>query len=361
MTPAIRKTNTLKKLLLLELIVFEVFVLVVMEFYKYYVNQEGVHFLSASFLTYLTKNFEILYIGNLVWPAMFLLAVISISGIFRSIDNVKDSTLKVLLVLSIVLIFILVIAVFIPSSDVIDELSGKVIQLNTKGTKTVILALFAVLKLFMTISLSVVSFSALKKYYVIRSIWVTILVSAAAFVSLLIWINFYGDDKQYMDTNHVKSDAGVVLGAAVWGGNRPSPVLRERINKGYELLKDGTIKNIVLTGGGSPGEMTEADVAINEFLKKGVEEKYIFAENKSNSTLEQITYVNRNLYKKNNWQSIVLITDKFHLPRSRQICMFYGMNSYAMASDTPLSTESSFYFSVKESFAIMLFWLFGIG
>lgn len=355
------KSNSFKKILLLELMVFELFVLIVMEGYKYYVNYESSAFLSKEFIDYLVKNFEITYIGNLIWPGLFFLSLFSLINLFRNINLVKESSLKVLLVLSIVLLTVLVIAIFIPSSDFIDDFSGKVIQLNTKGTKTVFLAVFAALKLFMTVSISVISFSALNKLYVFRSVWISILISFTIIISLMLWINFYNDDRQYIDLNKIKIDAGVVLGAAVWGGNRPSPVLRERINKGYELLKDGTIKYIVLTGGGSPGEMTESEVAKNELLKKGVNEKNIFAENKSNSTLEQITYVNRNLYKKNKWKDIALITDKFHLPRSQQIASFYGIKSYTVASDTPLSTESSFYFSIKESFAIMLFWLFGIG
>lgn len=361
MSPSYKKSNTFKKLLLAELVLFELFVLVVMEFFKYYANFDNSNPVNRDFLHFISRNFDITYAGNLLWPLLFAAAAIAIINLFRCIDQVKDSSLKVMLVFSLLLLFLLAVALFIPSSDFIDEFSGKVIQLNTRGTRTVVLSLFASLKLFMTIGLCVLSFSALKKFYIIRSVWITILVSLAFFLSLLAWINFYKDDRQFIEANRLKIDAGVVLGAAVWGGNRPSPVLRERINKGYELMKDGTIKYIILTGGGSPGEMTEAEVAKNELLKKGIDEKSIFAENKSNSTLEQITYVDRSLYKKNSWQDIVLITDNFHLPRSEQICRFYGLKSYGVASETPLSTESNFYFSIKESFAIILFWLFGIG
>ncbi len=171
----------------------------------------------------------------------------------------------------------------------------------------------------------------------------------------------YKDDSGRIFNSSIKFDAGAVLGAAVWGGNRPSPVLRERINKGYELYSAGMIKNIVLTGGGSPGEMTEAEVGKNELIKKGVDEKIIYIENKSNSTLEQISYINRNLYKQFNWKDIIIITDNFHLMRSKQMCSFFGINAKTCASDTPLSSESTFYYSLKESFAIILFWLFGIG
>jgi vancomycin permeability regulator SanA len=266
-----------------------------------------------------------------------------------------------LFLFSALLIGILILAIYLPGSDSIDNLTGKIIQLNTKGTKIILLSLFSILKVFITVSETVISFSALKKYYIFRSIWLTIFVVFTGLLIIFASIYYYKDDYNDIVSKGYKLDAGVVLGAAVWGGNRPSPVLRERINKGAELYYAGAVKNIVLTGGGAPGEMTEAEVAKNELLKKGVNEANIFIENKSNSTLEQVTYINQNLYRKNNWKEIALITDNFHLFRSKQICRFFGMNVKTVASDTPLSTESTFYYSVKESFAIVLFWLFGIG
>jgi uncharacterized SAM-binding protein YcdF (DUF218 family) len=107
--------------------------------------------------------------------------------------------------------------------------------------------------------------------------------------------------------------------------------------------------------------MTEAEVAKAELVKRGVSEKNIFVENRSNSTLEQIAFLRRNLYGKNNWKEIVLITDNFHLLRPKQMCTFFGIRAGTVASDTPLSAESAFSYSLKESFAVILFWLFGIG
>ena len=217
------------------------------------------------------------------------------------------------------------------------------------------------MKIFLTVSYSVIAFSVLKKYYFFRSIWLTILIMITGITTVFFSIYYYNDDSAALKKQNGALDAGVILGAAVWGGNRPSPVLRERINKGYELYKNGNIKYLVLTGGGSPGEMTEAEVAKNELLKKGIDEKNITVENKSNSTLEQITFINNNLYKKNKWKKIVLITDNFHLLRSKQMCSFFKINALGAASDTPLSAESTFSYSMKESFAVILFWLFGIG
>src|SRR5690606_7414489 len=86
-------------------------------------------------------------------------------------------------------------------------------------------------------------------------------------------------------------DAGVILGAAVWSGDRPSPVFRERIKRGYELLNEGVVEFLVLTGGNAPNELTEAEVGKRELLKLGVNPTSIALEEETSSTVEQILFI----------------------------------------------------------------------
>lgn len=329
--------------------------------YKYYYNSSGSRLLSFSFFRELLSQYHFFYTGNFIWAVIALISLISFVIILIKIDKVSESALKILVLGTILLAVLLAVAFLIPESEAVDRLTGSFIQLSTKGTKIILLSAYVILKIFFSISFVVIAFSALNKYYIFRSIWLTILVLLAGITSLFFSIYYYNDDYQFLLDEKRKLDAGIILGAAVWGGNRPSPVLRERINKGYELYKSGIISYFVLTGGGSPGEMTEAEVAKAELMKRGVVEKNIFVENRSNSTLEQIAFLRRNLYGKNNWKEIILITDNFHLLRAKQMCTFFGIKAGTVASDTPLSAESSFSYSLKESFAVILFWLFGIG
>lgn len=306
----------------------------------------------------MAKNFEILYTGNLFWLTVFLISAVATMNILLHLKKVSESSIKVILLFSIITVILMIITVLIPRGS---SSNGSNISVLPKGFKSISLCIFGLFYIFLMVSLCVVSFSALMKLYIFRSIWITILLIIIGYTVVFLFAYNYKDDYKILMDNKKRFEAGTVLGAAVWGGNRPSPVLRERINKGYELYSYGIIKYIILTGGGSPGEMTEADVSKKELLKKGVEEKNIIVENKSNSTLEQIHYLNSNLYKKNYWKEIVIISDNFHLLRTKQICKFFGVNAYTVSSDTPLSTESNFNFCVKESFAVILFWLFGIG
>lgn len=188
-----------------------------------------------------------------------------------------------------------------------------------------------------------------------------VLVTLITFTINILQVYYFKDDSESYATGNKKADAGVILGAAVWGGNRPSPVLRERINKGYEIYQKKFVPKLVLTGGGSPNEMSEADVERNELKKYGVEDKNLIVEVKSNSTIEQIRFVRDKCYRKFNWSRIILISDNFHLFRSTEICKFNNMNVDCIASDTPLSTESVINFCIKESIALLFFWIFGIG
>lgn len=203
--------------------------------------------------------------------------------------------------------------------------------------------------------------SRLKKLYVFRTIWLNLFLIPALLLVVFFKVYTFKDDAEQYANGDKKADAGVILGAAVWGGNRPSPVLRERINKGFEIYDRKNVRMLVLTGGGSPNEMTEGDVAKNELVKYGVDPKNLIVENASNSTIEQLQYVRDLLYKSRNWKKIILISDNYHLFRCEQICSFYNIDSDAISSDTPLSTEGGVTFCIKESFALVEFWFFGIG
>jgi vancomycin permeability regulator SanA len=355
-----RPRSSASKVAVAWLIAYQFLILFFMEAYKYWLNSDFPTMVSRGFFSLFVKNFSLLYTGNLFWITICLISIIAIINISLQLKKVNSAALNTLVVFSVISLAFLAFAVFqgrLPRETLYENL----VTLSQKGIQTISLSVFAVMHLFIAIASCVISFSVLMKFYVFRSIWFTILVLIAVFTVVFLFAYNHNDDYKLLVESKKTVDAGTVLGAAVWGGNRPSPVLRERINKGYDLYSYGIIKYIILTGGGAPGEMTEAEVSKNELLKKGVQSKDILIENKSNSTLEQISYLNKNLYKKNNWKEIVIISDNFHLLRTQQICKFFGINAYTVASDTPLSAESSFNFCVKESFAVILFWLFGIG
>lgn len=214
---------------------------------------------------------------------------------------------------------------------------------------------------YVLISLFNLSISRSKKIRFFSNAVYLLIVAVIGFVMNVLQIYYYKDDFQNLKSINPKADAGVILGAAVWGGKRPSPVFRERINKGYELYENKIVQKLVLTGGGSPGELSEAEVAKNELIKYGVNSNNLLIENQSISTNEQIQYIRDNLYFRYKWNRIIIISDNFHLFRSSEICRFNNINVNCVSTDTPRSAEGVMNFCIKESVAVLFFWFFGIG
>lgn len=154
-------------------------------------------------------------------------------------------------------------------------------------------------------------------------------------------------------------DAGVILGAAVWSGNRPSPVLRERVNRGYDLLNDGVVQFLVVTGGSAPSELPEAEVARRALVRLGVDPSRIVMEAHTNSTVEQILYIRDQLMQKQRWNTFIIVSDQFHLKRALEICAFNGINARGVSSESPLGPQNLVLYHVRESLALILYWMFG--
>lgn len=82
----------------------------------------------------------------------------------------------------------------------------------------------------------------------------------------------------------------VVLGAGV-RGSVPSLTLRERINAAYDYLSANPEAIAVLSGGQGPGEdITEAACMYRELTAMGIDGSRLLLEERSTSTMENLTY-----------------------------------------------------------------------
>lgn len=153
---------------------------------------------------------------------------------------------------------------------------------------------------------------------------------------------------------------GVVLGAAVWSNNIPSPSLAARSEKAARLYREKKIDKIQLTGSNAPGELSEAEVAFRHILKFGVDSSDVWLEDKTTSTTEQIFFIKHNLLDKKNDYNVVVISDSYHLTRVKEIGKFYRINIHVAASDLSASFENMVYYKLRESIALLAFWFFAL-
>jgi len=164
------------------------------------------------------------------------------------------------------------------------------------------------------------------------------------------------EDEKIQNVN----DIGIVLGAAVWSGNKPSPVFKGRIRKSDELYSKGIIKKIQVTGSNAPGEVSEARAAYNFLLKsKSVDKRDILIEENTTTTIEQIRFIKEQLNDKNIGKKFIIISDDFHLKRTLEMAEFFNINAVGISSDYKLNWEKSFYYRLRDSIGLLLFWTFG--
>ncbi len=154
------------------------------------------------------------------------------------------------------------------------------------------------------------------------------------------------------------NNVAVVLGAAVWPKNRPSPSLKGRLNKAFELYEEGVVNKIQLTGGNAPGEMTEAQVGYNYLIDRGVLPRDLMLEEKTSSTSEQISFIRTNLMDSNNQYNIFVVSDAFHLPRVLEICKFFNIKVNVVPSN--VSQFNDIDVNLREIVALTFFWLFSV-
>ena len=130
-----------------------------------------------------------------------------------------------------------------------------------------------------------------------------------------------------------QADAAIVLGAAVFG-DRPSPVLRERINHAMLLYEQGLVDIIIFTGGkGSPTALSEAEVSARYAIADGIPQEAILLEDKSVSTAENLGNVQQ-IAAENGLGTFLVVSTPFHMKRAMAIADSIGLT----ASPSPTRT-----------------------
>jgi uncharacterized SAM-binding protein YcdF (DUF218 family) len=159
-----------------------------------------------------------------------------------------------------------------------------------------------------------------------------------------------------------EADAAIVLGAAVFG-ERPSPVLRERINHAIDLYEAGYVDKIIFTGGlGQTARVTEAEAAAAYARARGVPDAAILVETTSTTTRENLRNA-RLIAAENELQSFLIVSTPFHMKRAIAIADDLSMEAYSSPTRTIRwingYTKSRAFVQEVVSYIVYLFW--GVG
>jgi SanA protein len=146
----------------------------------------------------------------------------------------------------------------------------------------------------------------------------------------------------------------IVFGAGVYSETeRPSLVLRERLETTAMLVKEGKVDQVLLSGDGSP-ESIEVDVMARYSFKLGIPDEMLMLDREGFRTLDTC----KRAYEEFGVRDAVLVTQNFHLPRALFLCESMDLEARGVQADQRIySPFSRLTWTMRESVATANAWL----
>ncbi len=114
-----------------------------------------------------------------------------------------------------------------------------------------------------------------------------------------------------------------------------------RLLAGFELLRDGRARQVLLSGGPlrrEPGVRVEPEVLADALRRWGIDGSRIVLEARSRNTHESAVEVAR-IVKERGWKSLLLVTSAYHMPRALGCFEKAGLSPDALPVDWRGSPE----------------------
>ena len=122
------------------------------------------------------------------------------------------------------------------------------------------------------------------------------------------------------------SDVIIVLGTTQYDG-RPSSIFTARLEHALVLHSRGVAPIVVTVGGSRPGDrFTEAQAAADYLTADGLSSDEVVVVGEGSDTLSSIRAAAK-VMRSNDWTSAVLVTDPWHVLRSRIIARDAGIDA----------------------------------
>ncbi len=150
-----------------------------------------------------------------------------------------------------------------------------------------------------------------------------------------------------------QNTTAVILGCSV-KGERPSTILKERLDAAYEYLSENPEAYCVLSGGQGKGEdISEAECMYRYLTEKGIEPERLLCEDASVNTKENLLFSQQLLEENGISGDITIVTSEFHAYRAAKVAEQLGMHSYSTPSHTFLLYLPTYY--VRELYGILYY------
>lgn len=168
-----------------------------------------------------------------------------------------------------------------------------------------------------------------------RKVIIFLMILVIVIIAITFGINFYvkSSVKSQIITekeaeNLSDVDCILILGAGVWG-DKPSPMLEDRLLEGINLYNNNVSGKIIMSGDHGKEDYDEVNIMKEYAIQKGIPSENIFMDHAGFSTYESI-YRAKEIFGA---KKIVIVTQKYHLYRALYIANKLGVEAYGVNSD----------------------------
>ncbi len=120
----------------------------------------------------------------------------------------------------------------------------------------------------------------------------------------------------------------VVFGAAVYG-DRLSAVLKDRVETAVALYEAGLVDKIIMSGDNQTLQYDEPSAMVAYAVEQGMPSEAVQPDYGGRRTYDTC-YRARHIFQA---EAVILVTQKFHLPRALFTCQMLGLDSIGVAAD----------------------------
>lgn len=148
------------------------------------------------------------------------------------------------------------------------------------------------------------------------------------------------------DAEHLKADCILILGCGLRRDGYPSQMLRDRLDVGIEAYNMGISDRILMSGDHGSPDYDEVNAMKDYAIARGVPSEAIFMDHAGFSTYESMVRA-REIFGCN---SVVIVTQNYHLYRSIYNAEAMGMEAYGIHSNLRSYARQK-WFSLREAAA----------
>lgn len=140
-----------------------------------------------------------------------------------------------------------------------------------------------------------------------------------------------------------KADCILILGAGVVGGDRPSLMLKDRLEEGIRLYNLGVSDKILVSGDHGQKNYDEVNVMKNYLMEAGIPGEDIFMDHAGFSTYES-AYRAKEIF---GVETAVVVTQEYHMYRAIFDCQRMGIDTRGSCA-AKINYKGALYRNIRE-------------